>query len=110
MNPLKRTVSVSLAFLALAAVNACSAGTGRATQPASPRATADAPPPVRAATVSVRARKAPLGIADITPMSEKAETIGVGSPIIVTFDRTVTNRAATEAVLQVRAERPVDGA
>jgi hypothetical protein len=43
-------------------------------------------------------------------MSEKAETIGVGSPIIVTFDRTVTNRAATEAVLQVRAERPVDGA
>ncbi|MET9340080.1 MULTISPECIES: L,D-transpeptidase [unclassified Nonomuraea] len=52
----------------------------------------------------------PLAIADITPMGDDKEKVGVGFPIIVTFDRDVTDKAAVEALLQVQAERPVDGA
>ncbi|GII77409.1 hypothetical protein Sru01_23910 [Sphaerisporangium rufum] len=58
----------------------------------------------------MRARKPILGIADITPMGEKSEKIGVGAPIIVTFDRKVRDRAAAEAALEVRPEHPVEGA
>ncbi|GAA3786113.1 hypothetical protein GCM10022226_00270 [Sphaerisporangium flaviroseum] len=126
MNPLKRTAGISLAFLALATVNACSAAPGRAERPAATTAatpeasppataTAEAAPQARAASqgetaTGVGTGKARLRITDITPMGEKTETIGVGSPIIVTFDRAVRSRAAAEAVLQVEAEKPVDGA
>ncbi|WP_424536624.1 Ig-like domain-containing protein [Sphaerisporangium viridialbum] len=140
MNPLKRTAGISLAFLALAAMTACSSSPDRATEalpPASPQAggTAETSPQagsavkaspqagsaVKPSSSQARAAgagetavgakaKEPLRIVDITPMGEKSETIGVGSPIIVTFDRAVPSRAAAEAVLQVQAEKPVDGA
>ncbi|MBB6345320.1 lipoprotein-anchoring transpeptidase ErfK/SrfK [Nonomuraea muscovyensis] len=38
------------------------------------------------------------------------ETVGVGMPIILTFDAPVRDRAAVERALEVRAERPVEGA
>ncbi|MGW0201867.1 L,D-transpeptidase [Nonomuraea sp. NPDC003201] len=56
------------------------------------------------------AKKVKLDIADITPMGEESEKVGVGFPIIVTFDRDVKDRAAAEALLEVEAEKPVDGA
>jgi lipoprotein-anchoring transpeptidase ErfK/SrfK len=51
-------------------------------------------------------------IADITPMSDKTEKVGVGFPIIVTFDRAVRTRrrAEVESVLEVQAQKPVEGA
>ncbi|MEV0617333.1 L,D-transpeptidase [Nonomuraea sp. NPDC050404] len=55
-------------------------------------------------------KKPKLGIADITPMGEKTEKVGVGFPIIVTFDRDVKDKAAVEALLDVKAEKVVDGA
>lgn len=70
----------------------------------------DVSPPAGGAAGKAAPRKEPLGIADITPMDEKTETVGVGFPIIVTFDKPVANRAAAEAVLQVQADRPVEGA
>ncbi|WP_307797234.1 L,D-transpeptidase [Actinomadura barringtoniae] len=51
-----------------------------------------------------------LAIADITPMSDRSETIGVGMPIIVRFNRAVTDRAAVERALEVKAQKPVEGA
>ncbi|WP_067829978.1 L,D-transpeptidase [Actinomadura kijaniata] len=48
-------------------------------------------------------------IADVTP-GAPGETVGVGAPIIVTFDRAVTDRAAVERALEVTAEKPVEGA
>ncbi|MFG1998523.1 Ig-like domain-containing protein [Spirillospora sp. NPDC048911] len=51
-----------------------------------------------------------FGIADITPMSDRSERIGVGAPIIVTFNRPVTNRAVVERALEVKAQKPVEGA
>ncbi|MFD0686866.1 L,D-transpeptidase [Actinomadura fibrosa] len=38
------------------------------------------------------------------------ETVGVGIPIIVRFDRKVTDRAAVERALEVSSDRPVEGA
>ncbi|MBP2708655.1 L,D-transpeptidase [Microbispora sp. RL4-1S] len=129
MNSLKRAACVSLAVAAVTAATACSTG-GGATAPAkvaaaerSAPATA-APATINAAAESVKkagtssttsgtakgAARAKLGIADITPMGEKTEKVGVGFPIIVVFDRKVADRAATEAALQVEAEKPVDGA
>ncbi|MEU4572085.1 L,D-transpeptidase [Nonomuraea sp. NPDC023979] len=55
-------------------------------------------------------KKVKLGIADITPLGEKSEKVGVGFPIIVTFDRKVRDRAAAESVLRVEADKPVEGA
>ncbi|WP_327087585.1 L,D-transpeptidase [Nonomuraea sp. NBC_01738] len=68
-------------------------------------ATADA---TVTATTAVAAKK--LDIADITPMGEDEEKVGVGFPIIVTFDRGVADKAAVEALLQVQSDKPVDGA
>jgi lipoprotein-anchoring transpeptidase ErfK/SrfK len=50
-----------------------------------------------------------LGVADVTP-SLKGEKVGVGSPIIVTFDQPVTRKATVEKALVVEAEKPVKGA
>jgi lipoprotein-anchoring transpeptidase ErfK/SrfK len=50
-----------------------------------------------------------LSIADVTP-DLKGETVGVGMPIMVRFNRTVTDKAAVEQVLTVTAEKPVEGA
>ncbi|MFC5833063.1 L,D-transpeptidase [Nonomuraea insulae] len=63
-----------------------------------------------ATAATAPAKKVKLDIADITPMSEKSEKVGVGFPIIVTFDRDVKDKAAVEALLDVEADKPVDGA
>lgn len=49
-----------------------------------------------------------IAISDVTPQS--GETVGIGMPIMVTFDRTVYNRAWVERALEVRSTRPVVGA
>jgi lipoprotein-anchoring transpeptidase ErfK/SrfK len=50
-----------------------------------------------------------LAIADVTP-AIKGETLGVGAPIIVTFNQAVKDKAAVERALHVKAEKPVPGA
>ncbi|GGV27737.1 hypothetical protein GCM10010182_58250 [Actinomadura cremea] len=50
-----------------------------------------------------------LEITDVTP-NLKGEEIGVGAPIIVSFNRPVQNRAAVEKVLEVTPEKAVEGA
>ncbi|MEU0570376.1 L,D-transpeptidase [Nonomuraea sp. NPDC005983] len=64
----------------------------------------------KAATSKTAPKKAQLDIADITPMGEEKEKVGVGFPIIVTFDRDVKDKAAVEGLLQVQADKPTDGA
>ncbi|MEU5884201.1 Ig-like domain-containing protein [Spirillospora sp. NPDC047279] len=51
---------------------------------------------------------ATFAIADVTP--RPGETVGVGMPLIVTFDRAITDRAAVERSLVVRMSRKVTGA
>ncbi|MEV4075239.1 Ig-like domain-containing protein [Nonomuraea fuscirosea] len=50
-----------------------------------------------------------LQVADVTP-NAKGEKLGVGAPIIVTFNQPVTNKATIERALEVEAEKPVQGA
>ncbi|MGI5162935.1 Ig-like domain-containing protein [Spirillospora sp. CA-253888] len=49
-----------------------------------------------------------LGIADITPSA--GEKVGVGMPIMVTFNRPVGDRKAVEQVLEVKSTKPATGA
>jgi lipoprotein-anchoring transpeptidase ErfK/SrfK len=49
-----------------------------------------------------------FGVLDITPMP--GETVGVGMPIIVTFDRAIANRAFVEKALEVRSDHKDLGA
>ncbi|WP_106402687.1 L,D-transpeptidase [Actinocorallia populi] len=49
-----------------------------------------------------------FGIADIIPMA--GETVGVGMPITITFDRDITQRKAVEQALTVSSEKPAVGA
>lgn len=53
--------------------------------------------------------KQTFGVADITP-GLKGETVGVGMPIILRFTQPVTNKAAIERALSVKADKPVEGA
>ncbi|MFC4010658.1 L,D-transpeptidase [Nonomuraea purpurea] len=104
------------ALVALVTATACAAESVPVPQAAAPVVKAAAvkisatetPQPTQ--TPSATAKKPKLGIADITPMGEKTEKVGVGFPIIVTFDRDVKDRAAVEALLEVKAERQVEGA
>ncbi|WP_344889655.1 L,D-transpeptidase [Actinomadura meridiana] len=50
-----------------------------------------------------------LSIADVTP-NLTGEKVGVGMPIIVRFDRPVTDKAAVERTLRVTPDKPVEGA
>ncbi|WP_225992714.1 L,D-transpeptidase [Actinomadura rudentiformis] len=50
-----------------------------------------------------------LSVIDVTP-NLKGEEVGVGMPIMVRFNRPVTDKAAVERVLQVTPEKPVEGA
>ncbi|MFG1694543.1 Ig-like domain-containing protein [Nonomuraea sp. NPDC049309] len=50
-----------------------------------------------------------LQVVDVTP-NRKGEKLGVGAPIIVTFNQPVTNKAGIERALKVEAEKPVPGA
>ncbi|WP_169803910.1 L,D-transpeptidase [Actinomadura rubrobrunea] len=52
--------------------------------------------------------QAAFGVADVAP--RPGEVVGVGMPIIVTFDRPVADRAAVERSLELRMSRPVVGA
>lgn len=52
--------------------------------------------------------KQTFGVDDITPMPD--ETLGVGMPLIVKFSRPVYNQAEVERALQVRSDKPVEGA
>ncbi|MGI5284086.1 L,D-transpeptidase [Nonomuraea polychroma] len=98
-------------MVALVAATACAAESVPA-----PRSQATVPaiqtPAAAAAAAAAPAKKVKLGIADITPMGEKTEKVGVGFPIIVTFDRDVKakDRATVEALLEVTPEKPVEGA
>ncbi|KAB8191448.1 L,D-transpeptidase family protein [Nonomuraea phyllanthi] len=47
-------------------------------------------------------------VAATTPLP--GETVGTGMPIIIDFDSPVTDKAAVERTLEVRAETPVEGA
>ncbi|HEX2314987.1 MAG TPA: Ig-like domain-containing protein [Thermomonospora sp.] len=53
--------------------------------------------------------KKTLEIADVTP-NVKGEKVGIGMPIIVRFDRPVTDKATVERALEVTPEKPVEGA
>lgn len=61
------------------------------------------------ATFTTRKPERVLQIADVTP-NRKGETVGVGMPIMVRFNQPVANKAAVERALQVKAEKPVQGA
>ncbi|MFF5264862.1 Ig-like domain-containing protein [Actinomadura viridis] len=50
-----------------------------------------------------------LSVVDVTP-NLKGEKVGVGMPIMVRFNRPVTDRAAVERALRVTPEKPVEGA
>ncbi|UBU18674.1 L,D-transpeptidase [Nonomuraea gerenzanensis] len=50
-----------------------------------------------------------LQVVDVTP-NAKGETLGVGAPIIVTFNQPVDNKATIERALEIEAEKPVEGA
>ncbi|WP_250574596.1 L,D-transpeptidase [Nonomuraea sediminis] len=50
-----------------------------------------------------------LAVADVTPAAA-GETVGVGAPIIVTFNQPVEQKAAVERALQIKADKPVTGA
>jgi lipoprotein-anchoring transpeptidase ErfK/SrfK len=66
------------------------------------------------ATGSLRANRAsgtPLSVSqDEILESNKHDTYGVGLPIILNFDKPVTDKAAVERSLEVTAEKPVEGA
>ncbi|MEV4245743.1 Ig-like domain-containing protein [Streptosporangium canum] len=53
--------------------------------------------------------KVELAVADVTP-ALKGEKVGVGAPIIVTFNQPVTQKAAVEQALEVESEKPSQGA
>ncbi|HEY8479492.1 MAG TPA: Ig-like domain-containing protein [Spirillospora sp.] len=65
----------------------------------------------RTVTSSFTTQKASrtLSITDITP-NVKGEKVGVGMPIIVTFNRAVGDKAAVERALRVTPDKPVEGA
>jgi lipoprotein-anchoring transpeptidase ErfK/SrfK len=49
-----------------------------------------------------------IAVSDVTPNPD--ETVGIGMPIVVTFDREVRNKDRVERALEVRSARPVQGA
>jgi lipoprotein-anchoring transpeptidase ErfK/SrfK len=49
-----------------------------------------------------------VAVSDVTPNPD--ETVGIGMPIVVTFDREVRNKDRVERALEVRTSRPVQGA
>ncbi|MER5325075.1 L,D-transpeptidase [Streptosporangium roseum] len=53
--------------------------------------------------------KIELAVADVTP-ALKGEKVGVGAPIIVTFNQPVTQKADVEQALEVESEKPSQGA
>ncbi|MEU0571105.1 Ig-like domain-containing protein [Nonomuraea sp. NPDC005983] len=66
-------------------------------------------PTSAAATFKTQTPERELKVADVTP-NAKGETVGVGAPIIVTFNQPVSDKASVEQALEVESEKPVDGA
>jgi len=75
------------------------------------RATATSPSGVTArasSTFTTQQAWQTIAISDVTP--NPGETVGVGMPITVTFDRPVFNKDRVERALEVRSTRAVQGA
>ncbi|MDP9843212.1 lipoprotein-anchoring transpeptidase ErfK/SrfK [Streptosporangium lutulentum] len=53
--------------------------------------------------------KLELKVADVTP-AIKGEKVGVGAPIIVTFNQPIDEKATVEKALEVTSEKPAQGA
>ncbi|WP_240489770.1 L,D-transpeptidase [Actinomadura atramentaria] len=64
----------------------------------------------RTVTSSFRTAKAGPSLAVSFEAPDNRETVGVGMPIIMHFDRAVTDKVAAENGLEVTASRPVEGA
>ncbi|SDH56751.1 Lipoprotein-anchoring transpeptidase ErfK/SrfK [Sinosporangium album] len=73
------------------------------------KATGEGGPATATSDFTTLKPKSELAIADVTP-TLKGEKVGVGAPIIVTFNIPVKNRAAVEKSLKVKAQKPVKGA
>ncbi|HEY9524027.1 MAG TPA: Ig-like domain-containing protein [Thermopolyspora sp.] len=72
-------------------------------------AAGDGGPVTKTSTFSTLKPRNALAIVDVTP-AIKGETLGVGAPIIVTFNHDIKDKAAIEEALKVKAEKPVAGA
>ncbi|MEU4724660.1 Ig-like domain-containing protein [Nonomuraea dietziae] len=55
-----------------------------------------------------RAAQRTFKVASVSPLP--GETVGVGTPIIVTFDNPIRHKAAVERAMEVRSTKPVEGA
>jgi lipoprotein-anchoring transpeptidase ErfK/SrfK len=83
-------------------------------QTAAPAAQTSAPSAAQDVTATATSRfttlkaSAHLAITDVTPTA--GETVGVGMPIMVTFNRNVGDRAAVEKALQVHSAHGDEGA
>jgi len=73
------------------------------------KATGEGGPAQASSTFTTLKPKNALAVLDVTP-AIKGETLGVGAPIIVTFNMPVKDKAAVERALEVDAEKPVPGA
>ncbi len=80
-----------------------------ATYTVTAKATGEGGPATTTSTFTTLRPKNPLSIIDVTP-AIKGETLGVGAPIIVTFNQNIRDKAAVEEALKIKAEKPVDGA
>ncbi|GIH68619.1 L,D-transpeptidase [Sphaerimonospora thailandensis] len=75
----------------------------------SAKASGEGGPATAASQFTTLKPKYALAVADVTP-GIKGETVGVGMPIMVTFNQAVTDKAAVEKALEIDAEKPVKGA
>ncbi|MEW9534378.1 Ig-like domain-containing protein [Microbispora sp. NPDC049125] len=75
----------------------------------SAKATGNGGPATATSQFSTLKPKVELAVADVTP-GLKGETVGVGMPIMVTFNQPVSDKAAVEQALEVDAQKPVKGA
>ncbi|WP_245681979.1 L,D-transpeptidase [Actinomadura kijaniata] len=64
----------------------------------------------RTATSQFRTAKADQVVATTIEAPYDKETVGVGIPIVLRFDREIADRAAVERALEVRSAKPVEGA
>lgn len=71
--------------------------------------TAKSGPTTAASSFTTLKPERELAVVDVTP-NAKGEKVGVGAPIIVTFNNAVTDKASVERALEVEAEKDVEGA
>ncbi|MGV9303922.1 Ig-like domain-containing protein [Nonomuraea sp. NPDC003727] len=68
----------------------------------------DGPPALTVGRFRTRPAEHTVKVASVSPLP--SETVGVGTPIIVTFDSPIRAKAAVERALEVRSTKPVQGA